>query len=225
MIMEKYEKNLHMFKELCIKEKRYLSENRRLEILQYHWGIVGGDEKKFTQINGILRMRNSKVIFDEMMDYFTQKNYFPQLSKCGVYFVRGQHSPLVKIGASKNAPARLGHLQTGSPVRLWIDYVLPTPKNLIYEYEEKFHLWFTSVKEHGDWYKVPMEELRFIYTFMTYKDFDTLLETDSSRALGFIRGKESSTRDDEKDDPEAEVLYRQRMTEKGYDYYMKEKFQ
>jgi hypothetical protein len=68
---------------------------------------------------------------------------------CGVYFIQGVSGGCVKIGYTTNIQDRLKTLQTGSPIKLKVLYLIEgaTP-----EQEKELHKKFNKYHSHGEWF-------------------------------------------------------------------------
>lgn len=184
---KKQQEMQELFRQISIKEKAYLSHNKRFEILQFHWGIVS-EPRTFRDINRLVGIRNAKDLYNEMIRYFIEKGHMPPETNCGIYFVRGVRlSDMVKIGQSISCKKRLAELQTGSPDKLYIEHVVPIEDKIrLKEYEDKLHAWFDKWRLHYEWFQgIPDEELEPLYKCRTMEDIDILLATNENRAGGF----------------------------------------
>lgn len=68
------------------------------------------------------------------------------------YFIEGHHTPLVKIGSSKNPAGRLRDMLVASPVTLSVVAYLPGPCR-----ERELHHTFRPQRSHGEWFKVNQD--------------------------------------------------------------------
>ncbi len=212
MDVPEYNKKVRLFTDIVTREKRYLSENKRLEILQFRWGIITGIVRTFRDINRIVHIKNSKQIYSEMIMYFTEKNYLAPEAKCGVYFIKGEIiTRLIKVGQSSNVPARLYNLQIGSADKLRIEYVIPLEKNVLEIYEKKVHIWLDEYRHHGEWFDILDDDIVKLYACYSQEDLDVLMETDRMRSMGLGRKKGiDDSLEDDKDYSEEEVNDRER---------------
>lgn len=214
--MRTREDKLRIFKVVAPAEREYLSRNRRLEILQLHWGILTPEEKTFGEINRIVGTTRTRDEYDEMIAYFQKKGYIAPLAKCGIYFIKAEHSLNIKVGKSINAQNRKRDLQTGSPVRLWVDYVIPVPKDLLGVYEPKCHSWFSQWRDHNEWFAIPPEEMDIVRSQTSHEDLDTLFSTDPSRLSHLIISKQIYEEDEGYAKEEELERDRERIREQGW---------
>lgn len=69
-------------------------------------------------------------------------------------------SGLVKIGTSKSPEERLRTLQTGSPEKLHLSFLieLPDPK-AAYQLESQLHLYYAFYRKDGEWYRISASSI------------------------------------------------------------------
>ncbi len=219
--MKKQNERLKLFSELVVKERDYLSREKRLEILQFRWGIVGGRERTFRDINRLTNTKNSKEVYRKMMDLFEEKKHIFPEAVCGVYFVRGEIiTHLIKVGSSINSKNRVRHLQTGSADKLHVEYTIPVKKKDIGKYEHKVHKWLDEWKDHDEWFRIPDQELELLYVCRSEEDLEALFKTNELRMIGLDRKKgEDDPLEDDNDYSEKEVEERMKQKRKEQGRY------
>ena len=78
-----------------------------------------------------------------------------------VYLIEGNGRE-VKIGRALNPHKRLVELQMGNPNRLTIWKAIPAEDRMALEVY--LHFRFASYRIHGEWFKLPVEEMRWLET-------------------------------------------------------------
>lgn len=82
-----------------------------------------------------------------------------QLAHGWVYFVRAQHSGLIKIGRASDLKTRFRGLVTMSPEPLTLAAICPGA-----EHERGLHHRFAGDRAHGEWFKATPRLLAYVET-------------------------------------------------------------
>jgi len=75
-----------------------------------------------------------------------------------IYFLLAEDTGLVKIGFTVDPGRRIRALQTSSPVKLTLLGKVPGDRWR----EERFHLVFRDLREHGEWFRLEGKLKEFI---------------------------------------------------------------
>ena len=120
-------------------------------------------KKGFCDIDCYLKFREKSIKIELERQNYIQKLKDKHLKGKGesyLYFIKMGNQNLVKIGISQTPKQRLKELQTANPFKLYIINTLQV--NNARELERKFHKIYDGFRMKGEWFKLPLREIKRI---------------------------------------------------------------